>query len=534
MKKNFLIITFLSSTILLGSCTKDLDLTPTNTITSAVAYSTPQGLKTNLAKLYGSYSLIGSFGTGTSDLSIEGLPDNDQANTDFVRVNFNLQELTTDNAICAWNSGELQTLHGLNWVPNNGFLIAAYARSIYQITVCNEFLRQTTSDKIASYNYDAATLENLRHYRAEARFLRAFQYWVLMDLFGNPPFITENDPIGKFLPPQIKRAELFVYIEKELTEMNDDLVAPKQNEYARADQGAAWALLARIYINAKVYTGVEKNTEAITYAQRVIDAGYQLKDGTNGYKKLFMSDNDQNNPEIILPIAYDALRTQNYGGTTFLINSATSNTSDKNAPRGIPGGGWLGNRATKNLPLAFGDYSGLNDKRAIFGDGTLDVADPIAFDNGLKVNKFTNLSSTGTTPPSQNGTLCSTDFPLFRLAEMYLIYAEAVVRNGSGGTMSKALEYMNLLRSRAYENNTNGFTTLTLDNILNERQREMYWENCRRTDLIRFGKFTSSTYLWSWKGGVKDGKGVADTRNLFPIPSADILSNPNLKQNTGY
>ena len=117
---------------------------------------------------------------------------------------------------------------------------------------------------------------------------------------------------------------------------------------------------------------------------------------------------------------------------------------------------------------------------------------------------------------------------------MYLIYAEAVVRGGAGGTNVKALEYMNNLRDRAYQNTTNRFTSITLDNVLNERQRELYWEGCRRTDLIRFDKFTGNNYLWPWKGGVKDGTAVPGYRALYPIPAAEIISNPNLKQNTGY
>ncbi|UAY51873.1 RagB/SusD family nutrient uptake outer membrane protein [Ferruginibacter albus] len=533
MKYNFLnsrMIAIGLTVLLFTSCTKDLDLQPTNSNTADIVYSTPEGYKSVLAKVYGSYSLISSTGVGNSDVPLSAL-GTDQAPTDFIRSNFNLQELTTDNAICAWNDGQLQSLHNMNWIASNVFIQASYARSLYQITVCNEFIRQSTDDKIALHGFSAQDVANIKQYRAEARFLRAYQYWVLMDLFGNPPFVTEKDPIGKFIPPQIQRADLFNYIEKELTEIDAELVPARQNEYGRADQAAAWALLARIYINAKIYTGTDRSTDAITYAKKVIDAGYSLKPV---YKTLFMSDNNVNNPEIILPITYDAMSSQNYGGTTFLICSSNNNDAPSSAAKGIPGGGWLGNRSTKNLPLAFGDYSGLNDKRALFGSGSLDVNDELDFTQGLIINKFSNLTSTGNTPQSPNGVLCSTDFPIFRLAEMYLIYAEAVLRNGSGGTMDQALEYMNDLRERAYGNSTNGFTTITLDDVLNERQRELYWECCRRTDLIRFGKFTSSGYLWPWKGGVQTGAGVDDHLNLFPIPSADIIANPNLKQNNGY
>ncbi len=201
-----------------------------------------------------------------------------------------------------------------------------------------------------------------------------------------------------------------------------------------------------------------------------------------------MSDNDKNNQEIILPIAFDATNSQNYGGTTFLACSSHGTNPADNQAHGIPGGGWLGNRSTKNLPTVFGDYSGNADKRALFGPGNLEVNDVIVFNDGLSVYKFNNITSGGVIPPSPNGVLCSIDFPLFRLGEMYLIYAEAVLRGGTGGTAARALEYFNLLRTRAYGNTSGNLGAITVKDILNERMRELYWEGFRRTDLIRYGQ----------------------------------------------
>ena len=511
------------------ACKKDLNLQPENTNTADVIYSTPLGYKQVLAKVYGSYSLVSSNGVGVSDVNIAGITD--AGTTDFVRAYWNMQELSTDNAICAWNDGALQSFHNLNWTSNNVYIYAMYARSLFQITVCNEFIRESTPEKVAARGITGVDAANIVNYHAEARFIRAYQYWVLMDLFGNPPFVTEKDPIGKFIPPQIKRADLFNYIESELKTIDADLVPARQNEYGRADKAVAWALLARMYLNAKVYTGTDHYNDAATYAEKVInEGGYSLKPS---YKTLFMSDNNLNNPEIILPIAYDGINSQNYGGTTFLICSSHSNSPADNAAHGIPGGGWLGNRSTKNLPLIFGDYSGNNDKRALFGPGTIDVNNIFAFTDGVGVYKFDNISSTGTTPPSPNGVLCSTDFPLFRLGEMYLVYAEAVLRGGAGSSTT-ALEYVNLLRTRGFENATNNLTAITLTDILSERQRELYWELSRRTDLIRYGMFTGSNYVWPWKGGAGAGIAVDDHFALYPIPAAEIISNPNLKQNPGY
>lgn len=516
--------------VIITGCTKNLDRKPLNSNISDIQYSTAAGYKQVLAKAYGSYSLVSSTGVGNSDVNVAGITD--AGTTDFVRSYWNLQELTTDEAVCAWNDANLQSFHNFSWTASNVLINALYARSLFQITVCNEFIRESADDKLSSRNITSKDADDIRHYRAETRFLRAYQYWVLMDLFGNPPFVTENDPIGKFIPKRILRKDLFNYIETELKAIESLLLAPRQNEYGRADQGAAWALLARLYLNAEVYTGTARYTDAITYATKVINAGYVLKPE---YKHLFMADNNVNNNETILAIAYDATSSQNYGGTTFLICSAHgTNVADNNAS-GIPGGGWRGNRATKNLPLVFGDYSGNADKRARFGLGALELNSVLTFEDGVGVSKFSNVkASDGTTPYSPNGVLVSTDFPIFRLAEMFLTYTEAVKRGGSGGSDATAVSYFNKLRERAYGNTTANVSSVTLDDVLNERQRELYWEGFRRTDLIRFNKFTSASYLWPWKAGVAAGAGAGNHFNLFPIPSPEIISNNNLVQNPGY
>ena len=124
---------------------------------------------------------------------------------------------------------------------------------------------------------------------------------------------------------------------------------------------------------------------------------------------------------------------------------------------------------------------------------------------------------------------------------MYLIYAEAFLRGGTGADATTALEYLNKIRYRAYGNSYGpgdvgklNSADLTLQTILDERGRELYWEGHRRTDLIRYGLLTTNTYLWPWKGGVSSGTGVDSKYNIFPIPAADLTANPNLTQNTGY
>lgn len=509
--------------LILFSCNKKLDRLPINTSNASDVFSTPEGTKEALAKVYGAFAMTGSGGSGSSDLA--GI---DPGTSDFLRLYWCAQEFPTDEVVCAWGDPGIPDLNFIQWNSNNVLLIGLYNRSLYQITVANSFLRETAKP---SGNFSKDELENIKHYRAEARFLRAYQYWVLMDLFGNPPFIDETNLIGKVAPKQIMRADLFKYVESELKAIEEDLSAPKMNEYGRADQAAAWALLARLYLNAEVYTGTAMYTDAITYSQKVITSAYSLQPE---YRKLFLADNNINNPETILTINYDGNKTQNYGGTTFLVNGAIDGSMDP-AKYGVPGGGWGGLHSRSTLPKMFGDdYTVSGDSRAKLMVGTdYEINDPTKFSEGVKAVKFRNVNSDGTFPANAS-TFVSTDFPLFRLGEQYLVYAEAVVRGGTGGDMSTALSYINKLRERAYGNSSRNVSSIDAKFILDERARELYYEAFRRTDLIRYKLFTTSAYLWPWKAGSKSGRNVDDKFNLFPLPVTDIISNPNLTQNVGY
>jgi hypothetical protein len=509
----------------ISSCKKNLDLVPTNDITSEAVYKTAEGYKQAFAKVYGSYATTGNNG-GAGNGDIQGI---DEGTSDFLRLFWQAQELSTDEAVIAWGDAGIRDLHNLNWSSSNPFLRGLYLRSMYQITLSNEFIRQSADDKVSARGISGTDATNISGYRAEARFLRAFQYWVMMDLFGNPPFVTETDLFGGPLPKQIQRKDLFNYIETELKAIEAVLPAAKSNEYGRADKGAVWALLARLYLNAKVYTGTDRFTDAITYSKKVIDAGYTL---TPDYRHLMLADNHLNKNEFILTINYDGQRTQSFGGATFLTHAAVGGSMPP-ANFGVSGG-WFGLRTTKNLPNLFPDYTGTADKRSQFYQTgqNLEINDISAFTDGLAVTKIRNVTRSGT--QGQNGDFADVDFPLFRLAEMYLVYAESVLRGGTGGDLSTAVQYINNLRIRAYGNTSGNVTTITLPFILDERGRELYWEGHRRTDLIRYDLFTTDTYLWPFKGGVKNGKAVEAYRNLYPIPFEEINGNPNLTQNPGY
>ena len=519
----------LTITVVTTSCLDDLDRFPTNDITSEKVYATFEGYKEVMAKVYGSYSQVGNDLASKDDITM-----GDGASADFLRCFFNLQCLTTEEAMCTWTDSGIPDLNFMNWSSNNTFISGLYYRALYQIALVNEFLRESTEGKVGERGITGNEAAEIKYFRAEARFLRAFQYWVLMDVYGNPPFVDENTPIGKALPPQIKRADLFKFIESELTEIQDQLKAPCTNEYGRADQAVCWALMARMYLNAEVYTGTKKYTEAITYASKVISAGYTLK---QNFSELFMADNNVNNPEVILSINYDGQRNKSYGGLTFLINASFITTRED-----VPGinfqqyfgmgglGGWYGNRSRKELPAKFDVADG---RRLFFGSKT-NIDNVNEFTEGLAVAKFRNVTSTGQNGSNYAEAFADTDFPLFRLAEMYLVYAEAVLRGGTGGDIVLAIRYFNNLRERAFGDQSANVGTISLEEILDERARELYWEGFRRTDLVRYGLYTSGSYVWQWKGGTKNGVGVSDDLNLFPLPATDVMANPNLKQNTGY
>lgn len=508
------------------ACTKDLDRLPKYEQISENVYKDFKNYKQVLAKLYAGYAISGQSGpAGKPDLS--GI---DEGFSNYIRQYWSAQELTTDEAVIGWNDGNLPDYHRMTWTSGNEFVKSIYDRIYYEISICNEFIRETTDAKLAERGITGASADEARKFRAEARFLRALSYWHALDMFGNVPFVTEADQVGSFFPPQIKRADLFNYVEKELLEIENQLVDARQNEYARADKAAAWTVLAKLYLNAQIYVGQAKNTEAVTYCKKIIAAGYSLQPQ---YNQLFLTDNNTST-ELIFPIAFDGQRTKTYGGMTFLIHAAVGG-SMKPSDFGI-NGGWSGLRTTKALVNLFSDASGNTDKRAMFHTAgqTLEINNISNFNDGYAVTKYKNVDRTGKAGSDIAGDFPDTDFPMFRLADVYLMYAEAVTRGGAGGDAGTALGYVNALRQRAYGNTNGNLTQLTLDIILDERGRELFWEGHRRTDLIRFGKYTGANYVWPWKGNVKDGKGVEDFRVLFPIPATDRTANPNLAQNTGY
>lgn len=535
MKTNYIYtkITFVAIiviSLLMTACTDDLDRYPGNKKTGEDVYKDVDGYNAAATKVYASLALTGNKGAA-GEPDIAGMDEGSY--TSLIRSLFYLQELPTDEALCTWTQDlGVEGVNSINFSGENPIIRGMYYRLGINITYANDFIKHCDESTLDSKGFTTTQKQELYELRDEVRFLRSYFYYMMIDLFGNPPFFTETHKTGT-RPTQGDRKQVFEYIESELLDIigtNGHLKDARAQIYGRVDKGVAWALLARLYLNAEVYTGEAHYNEAAEYAEKVINAGYTLK---SNYEELFLADNNLNNPEIILSINFDGNETKSFGGTTFLINCAFNATiqSKYNLNYGIStNAGWGGIRSRAQLSQKFGD----TDKRNLFVGDVAHIDQVTEFMQGKATYKYRNITSTGT--PGSNSEFADVDFPAFRLAEMYLTYTEAVVRGGAGSS-SNALSYMNLLRERAFGNSGNNYNTysqLTLDELLNERARELYWECHRRTDLIRYNYFTTSNYIWEWKGNVKEGKAVDNHFNMYPIPNTDLAANPNLKQNTGY
>ena len=524
------------ATGLFTACHSDLDQDPTidpDSFTEVDVYANIEEAKKALAKVYGSMALTGQEGpAGSADIA--GI---DEGFSQFTRMLYNLNELTTDHCVVGWGDPGLPNLHAMDWGTGNDFITAMYYRLSQVVTFSNSFIAN------AGQLEDAEAANMI----AEARFIRAYAYYNLMDLYANVPLVTE---ITSALPQQSNREEIFAFIEAELTAIEDELPAPRSNEYGRVDQAAAWALLSRLYLNAEVYVSQDRYSDALAYAEQVINSGYTLNtnDGNqNGsaYDELFLADNDTNGAqnEFIFVLNFDGISSQTYGGSTFMCHAPVGGNMNA-ADYGV-NGGWAGYRTTKALVEKF-DYAvtatdgdgypvDWNDARAdFFTDGQNYEIQTIAntFEDGYALSKYRNIDVDGNQGSDATGDFADCDVPIMRLAEIYLNYAEAAVKGG-GGSLATATDLINELRDRAGAANISQ-SDLTPQFVLDERSRELQWEGLRRTDLIRYGQFVSGTYLWPFKGGSTNGRSVDEYRKIFPLPSDVLLINPNLQQNPGY
>ncbi|MEG0188787.1 MAG: RagB/SusD family nutrient uptake outer membrane protein, partial [Algoriella sp.] len=297
------------------SCHDDLDLNPIDPdmVTENQVFSDPQQAKLALGKIYASLSLTGQEGpAGQPD--IVGI---DEGTSQYTRLMFYLNELTTDEAIVGWGDAGLPNLHAMDWGASNPFVEAMYFRLAQTVSFSNSFIEK--AEKLAE------TDTEVKKFVAEARFIRAYAYYNLMDLYANVPLVTK---VSLELPKQSNRQEVYTFIESELKDLEVQLAEPKANEYGRVDKVAAYALLSRLYLNSEIYINQNKYKEAAEYSKKAIESGYTLntidKNGNGtAYDELFLADNDTNGAqnENIFAINFDGRYSTTYGGATFIVKS---------------------------------------------------------------------------------------------------------------------------------------------------------------------------------------------------------------------
>ncbi|HUF13734.1 MAG TPA: RagB/SusD family nutrient uptake outer membrane protein [Longimicrobiales bacterium] len=509
-----------------SGCT-DLLVEPKSSVTGANIFTDEAAYESFLAKVYAGLALSGQQGPA-GEPDIEGI---DEGFGQYIRGYWQLQELPTDEAVIGWGDAGLPEMVTSQWASSNQFITAMYYRIFFQIALANEFLRETSDEALAARGHSG--LVAIPQFRAEARALRALSYWHGMDLFGPIPMVTEDYEAGSAPPEQVSRAEVFTFVENELTDpaVVGQLPAVGAAEYGRLDQGAVAMILAKLYLNAEAYGVGARYADAMTQAQIVISGPYTLDPN---FQDMFLADN-HTSPELVFAVPFDGTRTQTWGGTTFIAHASVGGTMDP-ADFGIDGG-WFGLRVTQQFVNLFEGGAGGPDGRAdiLYTDNQqLTVTSLGTFEHGFAYPKYSNVTSLGVA--GSHSTHTDIDFPMFRLADALLIYAEACLRSGGGACEATALTYVNAVRQRAYGNTSGNITPveLTLDFILDERARELAWEGHRRQDLIRYGLFTGDVYLWAFKGGVATGAATPATRDLYPIPAIEIVSNPNVDQNPGY
>ena len=525
---------------MLTACVGDLNTIPLNPtdVTSETAYGADEvGYVQGLAKIYN--QLVSN---DTQDLQVA-----DGGASEFIRAFWSTQEVTADGAKCAWGDAWVNDLNNNTWKGDvlNDAVYAVYVRTLQGVTYVNEYLRQTSDENLNLRGVPADVQAKIQSYRAEARFLRAYYYWAAMDTFGQVPFATENSPFGGgYNPPQTPATEVFNFIVEELNDLASETSAmpAAQSNYPRADKGSVLGLLARVYLNAEVYTGTAMWAEAKTTCEKIFGLGYKL---APTHAELFRGDNGENpdaKGEFLFAAAYNAEKIQSYGGTTYLTLSTLSGDDGAINITGI-NGGWAGNRVPYGYVAKwFTDVKGANyetgeytytDKRAgyFFIKGrTESMEDNLnTFLNGWSCIKFNNVPHDmdpvdfAATAATKN--FSDIDFPLIRLGEINLIYAEACMHEGGDASAQ--------IKALADRAGVAAPSTIDADFLLAERSRELMWEAHRRTDLIRFGKWIKG-YNWTYKGGNFGGQNLPDHFNVFPVPSTELSTNLDLKQNPGY
>ncbi|WP_269224018.1 RagB/SusD family nutrient uptake outer membrane protein [Flavobacterium sp. IMCC34518] len=504
--------------VFFASCVDDLNTEPKVELTlDKLLAKDPQAVEGMVSKIYGTFALSGPDGPGSTDVVTK-----DAGEAAFLRGIINLEDFSADGVKNRWGDDGLDQLTTTTgWNPGNKFFRYLFDRAYYTIPQSNNLIKILKETKTA--------IPDKENHIAELRFLRCLAYYYVIDCFGKGPLVTDADINSTTPKKESTRKELFDFVEKDLLEAEQTITSTKS--YGKANKAAVQMLLAKLYLNAEVYTGTARYNDALTYVNKVLaDSQYSL---APNYVSIFSGDNNTS-PEIIYTLIADAVVSQSYGNTTYIVNGSLSNeTVDPNLFGAKDG--WGGHRATKAWYGLFngGDLLGSNDVRSklFWTTGhSYEMNNYKTWTDGYPSVKFRNSNFSGT---SISTSFSGTDFPLFRLADAYLMYAECVLRGATAGNASQALTYVNAIITRS-KGDAITASQLNLNFLIDERARELNFEGQRRTDLIRFGKFTGGSYLWPWKGGTKGGTSIPDTYKLYPIPTSALQANSNLTQNPGF
>lgn len=447
---------------------------------------------------------------------------------------FLISEATGDMAITPtrvggdwWDGGVHMVLKLHSWHARNGLINGSWNACMSGITSCNQ-IYATIEGSEMDEDLKAQTL-------AEIRGIRAFWYYILIDYFGNAPLVSDYESTD--LPSMTDRKTLYNFVVSELNEIKDNLRADVTGEsYGKFTQGAAYTLLAKMYLNAEVWTGTPNWQGVIDATDKVMSLDYIIEPN---WKTNFEVNNEVSR-EIILPIAFG----KDDGGNH--IHKRTLHYLDPIA-LGMTVGTWNGVSAQPDYVKQFDDAD--NRKKGSFLIGPM--IDPATgevlitgharpLNHTIDFNMIPGSLREGMWGEvhQEEGARCNkwvyekglansdmeNDFAIFRLADVYLMKAEALVRLGQNN--SEATSLVNTIRERGFGDNSHNYTSVTLENVRMERRLELAWENSNRQDLIRFGKFLDPGYLRPTAS--------ASHLLLFPIPEAAWETNNNLVQNPGY
>ena len=451
-----------------------------------------------------------------------------------------------------YNNGDFVRLHGHTWTTVEDHTKIPFTLLYTGIGFCNNTIEEISQLTTAKTGMTQAELDAAV---AETKVLRAYQYMKLMDLYGNIPIVTAvGTPLS---PPTVPRAEVFKFIEAELKENVEKLPPLSQSFVGRVTKAGGYAILAELYLNAELWSGTQRWDDCISACDKIIGGQAGGLNGAPGLdadiKTAFSNTNDKSK-EVLFSIAYDFVKTayraqwnsdlwhynqKEVYDATHPGNSnngivVTPNAYDAYKNNDLRKSTWMligpqfkfgtttpvqGTQEYKGKPLVFVKEISRNSEGKTQSDMTQGEEN-----SGARFNKYLPGR---TNDPNFWGN----DWVLYRLTEIHFNKAEALIRKNGGVADATAVQLINDSKKRAFSASdwlTEAYTpaTLTLDELLAERGREFIFEGKRRTDLIRFGKFTTATW---W-----DHQPTPKTRELFPIPYTQIAVNPNLVQNPGY